>query len=150
MDVGRRTSDVGRRTLPFWGFSDDTPFSVQVQKGEVLGKLEAEEDPVVSFTVENVSSSKEDDSLAATCHKSGLVRLWTWTPVDEGKRELKTEVILLGKKEAKHEKNNHFKVTRTFRSIHTGPISLCRLHRLASGGKLLATGGTDGSVKVLS
>ena len=102
MDIERWTSDVGRRTPPFWGFSDDTPFSVQVQKGEVLGKLEAEEDPVVSFTVENVSSSKEDDSLAATCHKSGLVRLWTWTPVDEGKRELKTEVILLGKKEAKH------------------------------------------------
>ena len=84
-------------------FSDDIPFSIQVQKGEVLGKLEAEEDPVVSFTVENVTSS-EEDSLAATCHKSGLVRLWTWTPVDEGKRELKTEVIFLGKKEAKHQK----------------------------------------------
>ena len=39
-------------------------------------------------------------------------------------------------------------MTRTFRSIHTGPISICRLHRLSSGGKLLATGGTDGSVKV--
>ena len=67
-------------------------FSVQVKEGEVLGKLEAEEDPVVSFTVENVHSSSPEEPLAATCHKSGLVRLWTWTPVEEGKKELKTEV----------------------------------------------------------
>ena len=58
----------------------------------MLGKLEAEEDPVVSFTVENVHSSLSEEPLAATCHKSGLVRLWTWTPVEEGKKELKTEV----------------------------------------------------------
>jgi len=99
-----------------------------VKKGEVLGTLEAEEDPVVSFTVD--SNCSPEEPLAATCHKSGLVRLWTWRQEGEGKKELKTEV------------------TRTFRSIHTGPISICRLHRLSSGGKLLATGGTDGSVKV--
>ena len=58
----------------------------------MLGNLEAEEDPMVSFTVENVNSS-DNEPLAATCHKSGLVRLWTWTPVEEGKKELKTEVI---------------------------------------------------------
>ena len=56
----------------------------------MLGKLEAEEDPVVSFTV----GSSSDEPLAATCHKSGLVRLWTWTLVEEGKKELKTEVII--------------------------------------------------------
>ena len=71
-----------------------------MEKGEVLGKLEAEEDPIVSFTVENVGSSS-DEPLAATCHKSGLVRLWTWTPVEEGKKELKTEVIIW-KLEAMH------------------------------------------------
>ena len=56
----------------------------------MLAQLEAEEDPVVSFTVENSSSSEEP--LAATSHKSGLVRLWTWALVEEGKKELKTEV----------------------------------------------------------
>ena len=71
-----------------------------MKKGEVLGKLEAEEDPVVSFTVENVSRSS-DEPLAVTCHKSGLVRLWTWTPVEEGKKELKPEVIF-GNVEAMH------------------------------------------------
>lgn len=63
----------------------------------MLGKLEAEEDPVVSFTV----GSSSDEPLAATCHKSGLVRLWTWAPVEEGKKELKTEVIL-GNMEGMH------------------------------------------------
>ena len=63
--------------------------SVKVRKGEVLAQLEAEEDPVVSFTVENASS---EEPLAATSHKSGLVRLWTWALVEEGKKELKTEV----------------------------------------------------------
>ena len=61
-----------------------------MRKGEVLAQLEAEEDPVVSFTVENASFSEEP--LAATSHKSGLVRLWTWALVEEGKKELKTEV----------------------------------------------------------
>ena len=72
-----------------------------MKKGEVLGKLEAEEDPVVSFTVENVSSCSVEP-LAATAHKSGLVRLWTWTPVEEGKKELKTEVIVFVNTEAMH------------------------------------------------
>ena len=58
----------------------------------MLAQLEAEEDPVVSFTVENASSSFSEEPLAATSHKSGLVRLWTWALVEEGKKELKTEV----------------------------------------------------------
>ena len=102
----------------------------------------------MSFTVENASFSEEP--LAATSHKSGLVRLWTWALVEEGKKELKTEVSNdYSYKCQESLQNQYLKVTRTFRSIHTGPIALCRLHRLASGGKLLATGGTDGSVKVV-
>ena len=60
-----------------------------------------------------------------TAHKSGLVRVWR--AGGGGVPE----------------------VVRTFRSIHTGPIAVCYLHLLESGGKLLATGGTDGSIKVL-
>ena len=84
----------------------------------MVAKLEAEEDPTSCFSL----LGQED---AATCHRSGLVRLWQCG--EEGEPQ----------------------VVRTFRSIHTGPIAVCHLHRLATtGGRLLATGGTDGSVKV--
>jgi hypothetical protein len=66
-----------------------------VAEGEVVGRLEAEEDPVTSFTVEGVEGGFPASAAgAATCHRSGLVRVW-----------LDREVV------------------RTFRSIHTGPVA---------------------------
>ena len=98
-----------------------------VRDGSVLSRLEEEEDPVVSFTTSSRPSgdgAEEDRAILVTGHKSGLVRQWDLT--DRAKPDL----------------------VRTFRSIHVGPISVIRLHHLANGGRVLATGGADGSVKV--
>jgi len=94
-----------------------------VKDGSVLSRLEEEEDPVVSFTSEEGQAS-ENNVTVVTGHKSGLVRHWSL--VDFSKPE----------------------VVRTFRSIHVGPISVMALHTLDGGGRVLATGGTDATVKV--
>lgn len=91
-----------------------------VRKGEKISELREEEDEVLCFTI----NGDEKDVTVVTAHKSGLVRIWEClTPEDP-------------------------KIVRTFRSIHTGLICLLRLHHLESGSTVLATGGTEGSVKV--
>jgi len=90
-----------------------------VQDGSVLATVEEEEDPVLTFT-----TIKKTRFTLITAHKSGLLRQW--------------EVDELAKPE----------LVKTFRSIHTGPISLLKLHELVSGGVILGTGGTDGTLKV--
>jgi len=84
-----------------------------VQDGSVLATVEEEEDPVLTFT-----TIKKTRFTLITAHKSGLLRQW--------------EVDELAKPE----------LVKTFRSIHTGPISLLKLHELVSGGVILGTGGT--------
>merc|ERR550532_2080107 len=62
-----------------------------------------------------------------TSHKSGLVRIWSQDRAAGGRPSL----------------------VRTFRSIHSGPVSLMKVARLGpQGSSVLATGGSDGSVKV--
>ena len=94
-----------------------------VEGGEVRHVVEEEEDPVLCFTV---APDEEGETVSlVTSHKSGLVRIWSHDrSADTGPR-----------------------LVRTFRSIHSGPVSLMVVARLG-GSSVLATGGSDGSVKV--
>jgi len=93
-----------------------------VKEGGVISILREEEDQIISFTL----NGKEDEVTVVTAHKSGLVRIWDCLKPDEPK------------------------VIRTFRSIHSGAISVLQLHTLSGShsGTVLATGGTEGTVKV--
>ena len=96
-----------------------------VEAGEVKHVVEEEEDPVLSFTV---APGEEGEAVSlVTSHKSGLVRIWSYEKSSESGPSL----------------------VRTFRSIHSGPVSLMKVARLGpQGSSVLATGGSDGSVKV--
>jgi len=90
-----------------------------VKDGSVIHRVEEEEDPVQNFT-----ASKSANLVLVTAHKSGLLRQWR---IDE-----------LAAPD----------IQKTFRSIHTGLISVLQMHVLEGGGRILGTGGTDGTVKV--
>ena len=92
-----------------------------VREGTVVTRVEEEEDPVICFTL----SPDKANTCLVTAHKSGLVKIWEWENCDEKRPE----------------------IVRTFRSIHTGIISLMSLHKVGESA-VLATGGSDGSVKV--
>ena len=96
-----------------------------VRAGEVRHVVREEEDPVISFTL--APNTDQETSCLVTAHKSSLVRIWSYNPSDVD--------------------NKAPSVVRTFRSIHTGPITLMRLHHVGQS-TVLATGGTDASVKV--
>jgi len=85
-----------------------------VKEGGVISILREEEDQIISFTL----NGKEDEVTVVTAHKSGLVRIWDCLKPDEPK------------------------VIRTFRSIHSGAISVLQLHTLSGShsGTVLATG----------
>jgi len=93
-----------------------------VKDGEVIGLLNEEEDLVINFTL----AGNDTELTVVTAHKSGLVRIWDCTMVEQ------------------------LKIVRSFRSIHSGSISVMQLHTLsgAHSGTVLATGGTEGTVKV--
>ena len=95
-----------------------------VEGGEVRSVVEEEEDPVLCFTLSPDQDSSSTASLV-TSHKSGLMRIWS------------------------HDKSSDSgpSLVRTFRSIHSGSVTLMRLERLGES-SVLATGGSDGSVKV--
>ena len=93
-----------------------------VAEGEVRHRVEEAEDPVICFTL----LPEAETTCLVTAHKSGLVRIWDYK-ADTGQPPA---------------------VVRTFRSIHSGTIALMSLHRVAEAAVVLATGGTDGSVKV--
>merc|ERR1719318_1921141 len=84
--------------------------------------LKEEEDQIISFTL----AGSDTEVTVVTAHKSGLVRIWDCLVVEQPK------------------------VIRTFRSIHSGAISVLGLHTLSGShsGTVLATGGTEGTVKV--
>ena len=94
-----------------------------VEGGEVKSVVEEEEDPVLCFTI----SPEEEGSTASlvTSHKSGLIRIWSYDRTQDCGPSL----------------------VRTFRSIHTGAVCIMRMERLGAS-SVLATGGSDGSVKV--
>ena len=93
-----------------------------VRGGEVISMLKEEEDQIISFTL----VGNEEEVTVVTAHKSGLVRIWDCLVPEQPK------------------------VSRTFRSIHSGAISVLELHTLSGShsGTVLATGGTEGTVKV--
>ena len=93
-----------------------------VKEGEVKATLKEEEDNIVKFTLGNC----ENVITIVTAHKSGLVRIWNCSDIENPA------------------------VTRTFRSIHTGFISVMKIHTLTGShsGCILATGGSEGTVKV--
>ena len=94
-----------------------------VEAGEVKHVVEEEEDPVLCFTA---APEEEGERVSlVTSHKSGLVRIWSHL------RSADTGPSLV----------------RTFRSIHSGPVSVMRVARVGTS-SVLATGGSDGSVKV--
>ena len=99
-----------------------------VHQGEIKHSIKEEEDPVLCFTLlsEDVSSS-----CLVTAHKSGLVRIWNHNH---------------DSLEAK-DSDQATRLVRSFRSIHTGSIGLMRLAKVLTS-TVLATGGSDGSVKV--
>ena len=98
-----------------------------VEAGEVKHVVEEEEDPVLCFTVSPGGKEEEETVSLVTSHKSGLVRIWSQDRAAGGRPSL----------------------VRTFRSIHSGPVSLMKVARLGpQGSSVLATGGSDGSVKV--
>jgi len=91
-----------------------------VQNGCILHTIDEEEDPAINFT-----AAKDSDKVTLiTAHKSGLLRIFAIVA------EAPPEIM------------------KTFRSIHTGPIAFMKMHVWDSGGRVLATGGTDGTVKV--
>ena len=96
-----------------------------VKQGEVKHVVEEEEDPVINFTV--LPDTDSSSLTLATAHKSSLVRIWRYQP--------------------QCPENKSPSVERTFRSIHSGPITLMRLHHV-NNSTVLATGSIDGSVKV--
>ena len=93
-----------------------------VKCGEVISILKEEEDQIISFTL----AGKETELTVVTAHKSGLVRIWDCLVVEQPK------------------------VIRTFRSIHSGAISVLELHTLSGShsGTVLATGGTECTINV--
>ena len=95
-----------------------------VAEGEVKHRVVEAEDPVICFTL--LPDTEAENTCLVTAHKSGLVRIWDYK-ADTGQPPA---------------------VVRTFRSIHSGTIALMSLHRVAEAAVVLATGGTDGSVKV--
>ena len=95
-----------------------------VAEGEVRHRVVEAEDPVICFTL--LPDTETETTCLVTAHKSGLVRIWDYK-ADTGQPPA---------------------VVRTFRSIHSGTIALMSLHRVAEAAVVLATGGTDGSVKV--
>lgn len=96
-----------------------------VRQGEVRHVVREEEDPVICFTL--APNTDKETTCLVTAHKSSLVRIWNYNASDAD--------------------NKGPSVVRTFRSIHTGPITLMRLHHVGQS-TVLATGGTDASVKV--
>ena len=93
-----------------------------VAEGEVKHRVAEAEDPVICFTL----LPDAETTCLVTAHKSGLVRIWDYK-ADTGQPPA---------------------VVRTFPSIHSGTIALMSLRRVAEAAVVLATGGTDGSVKV--
>ena len=94
-----------------------------VREGAVVTRVEEEEDPVICFTLRPDTAH----TCLVTAHKSGLVKIWDW--------------------ERGNSDNKPPEIVRTFRSIHTGVIGLMSLHKVGEAA-VLATGGSDGSVKV--
>jgi len=107
-----------RNGLLFTGLNGDINVT---KEGSLLHKLEAEEDPALVFT----TFFHEDVLTLIVAHKSSLIRQYVMQQEDDWKPE----------------------VVKTFRSIHTCPISIMKIH-LLEGSKLLATGGADGTVKI--
>jgi len=92
-----------------------------VKDGSVLHSLQEEEDPTLMFT-----TLVNDGILTlVTAHKSSLLRQYNLLESEGWKPD----------------------IIKTFRSIHTGPIVLMKLHVLENT-KLLATGGADGTIKI--
>ena len=84
-----------------------------VAAGEVVGRLEEEEDPVTCFTL-----GEERD--AATCHRSGLVRLWL---VGGEVKEKEVKEGEVKEKKGVEDRKVKVEVTKTFKSIHSGPVA---------------------------
>ena len=94
-----------------------------VEGGQVKSVVEEEEDPILCFTVGPGEASTS--TTLVTSHKSGLVRIWS----SDRSTDCGPSLV------------------RTFRSIHSGTVNLLRLQRVGES-TVLATGGSDGSVKV--
>ena len=90
-----------------------------VRKGGEISELKEEEDQIISFTI----GGSDNDLTVVTAHKSGLVCIWDCLVVEQPN------------------------VIRTFRSIHSGAISVLGLHTL-SGSHSETVLGTEGTVKV--